>query len=100
MMMTPTMDGSGIKQIFFDDNIAQNDARIVDCRSETGGRIAFKLAQKKLIAKVNPVSALNDEDYFFDLLKLLHSEGSQEGYAGAFKQFRVLRTQTPEERAG
>ena len=48
-----------VKQLFFDDNIDQNDARIVDCRDTSGNPIPPELSINKLCTKVNPVEALD-----------------------------------------
>ncbi|CAE8737970.1 unnamed protein product [Polarella glacialis] len=61
------------QQIFFDDNVELNNARIVDCRDPDGNAIPHSESVGKLCCKVNPVEAMLDTNYF--LCKLLASQG-------------------------
>merc|ERR1719215_2150127 len=85
--MDPKENEVGVKQLFFDDNVEHDDARIVDCRSETGDVVPLKQAQKELLVKVNPVEVLNDEDLFLKMLQRSHGEHCNQGFGLAFQQF-------------
>lgn len=86
-VMQPTQSEEGAKQLFFDDNIEHDDARIVDCRTETGDVVPLEQAQKELLVKVNPVEVLNDEDLFLKMLQRSHGEHRHQGFGLAFQQF-------------
>mmetsp|Transcript_12408 Transcript_12408/g.24118 ORF Transcript_12408/g.24118 Transcript_12408/m.24118 type:complete len:1201 (+) Transcript_12408:28-3630(+) len=86
-VMRPNQSQGGIKQLFFDDNVEHDDARIVDCRTETDDVVPLKEAQKELLVKVNPVDVLNDGDLFLKMLQRSHGEHCNQGYGLAFQQF-------------
>eukprot|EP00930_Biecheleria_cincta_P029502 TRINITY_DN20520_c0_g1_i1.p1 TRINITY_DN20520_c0_g1~~TRINITY_DN20520_c0_g1_i1.p1 ORF type:complete len:1155 (-),score=223.59 TRINITY_DN20520_c0_g1_i1:115-3579(-) len=88
LMLLPAVNGQGIKQVFFDDNIEHGDARIVDCRLLNGDQIPDEVALGRYISKVNPVLALNDNDYFLKIFKRLHGEDWYGGYRDLFFLFR------------
>mmetsp|Transcript_35251 Transcript_35251/g.101388 ORF Transcript_35251/g.101388 Transcript_35251/m.101388 type:complete len:710 (-) Transcript_35251:114-2243(-) len=55
------------QQIFFDDNIDLDDARIVDCRAPTGESVPSEISLGQgICVKVNPVEALLENDYFYN----------------------------------
>eukprot|EP00930_Biecheleria_cincta_P055421 TRINITY_DN41740_c0_g1_i1.p1 TRINITY_DN41740_c0_g1~~TRINITY_DN41740_c0_g1_i1.p1 ORF type:complete len:1506 (-),score=256.24 TRINITY_DN41740_c0_g1_i1:248-4735(-) len=86
-LLTVTEGQDKIKQIFFDDNIEYHDARIVDCRYTNNDCLPLKVAQEKVIVKVNPVEVLNDEDFFIKTIQRLHGDHLNMGYALAFDRF-------------
>jgi hypothetical protein len=55
---------SPTKQLFYDDNVEADDARIVDCRDANGSTMPNQRTLGKLCVKVNPVEAVLDDDYF------------------------------------
>lgn len=61
-----------IQQIFFDDNVEHDDARIVDCRRPDGTPIPQAQSMNKFITKINPVEAVLDENYFIYQLRRCH----------------------------
>jgi len=62
------------KQLFFDDNVELDDARIVDCRDLNGAPVPKEHALRHLIQKVSPVEAVIDDDYFLRALERCHGE--------------------------
>eukprot|EP00812_Abedinium_dasypus_P008691 NODE_2433_length_935_cov_324.395455.p1 GENE.NODE_2433_length_935_cov_324.395455~~NODE_2433_length_935_cov_324.395455.p1 ORF type:complete len:263 (-),score=86.49 NODE_2433_length_935_cov_324.395455:64-852(-) len=74
-----TIMGDDHPQLFFDDNVDHNDARIVDCRDLNGQMMPFSEAGNKLIVKVNPIEALMNTDYFLMLFHRCHSVGADDG---------------------
>jgi len=57
------------QQLFFDDNIEDDDARIVDCRGADGASLPAAVSVAKICQRVNPVEVALDSNYF--LRKLL-----------------------------
>jgi len=86
-VMDPKENEVGVKQLFFDDNVEHDDARIVDCRTASGDVVPLKQAQKELLVKVNPVEVLLDEDLFLKMLQRSHGEHCNQGFVLAFEQF-------------
>eukprot|EP00746_Dinoflagellata_sp_MGD_P142440 gnl/MRDRNA2_/MRDRNA2_75403_c0_seq1.p1 gnl/MRDRNA2_/MRDRNA2_75403_c0~~gnl/MRDRNA2_/MRDRNA2_75403_c0_seq1.p1 ORF type:complete len:283 (-),score=48.08 gnl/MRDRNA2_/MRDRNA2_75403_c0_seq1:205-1053(-) len=63
---------SGIRSIFFDDNVGNadlTDAKIVDFRNLSFVPVVFEEARNKCLFKVNPLWAILDEDYFLKLIE-------------------------------
>jgi len=84
------------QQIFYDDNIDYDDARIVDCRDVNGQSMPSSKTLNKLCVKVNPVEALLDDDYFFR--KLLHSQGDHLDVGASLMGLQKQLTDAEEER--
>lgn len=68
-LLTAFEGSSPAQQLFFDDNIGHDDARIVDCRGVDGVAIPTSVSLRRFCQKVNPVEAVLDKNYF--LRKLL-----------------------------
>jgi len=56
------------RQVFFDDEIALNDAKIVDCRDPDGSLVPAARSLSSICVKVNPVEAVLDHEYFMNRL--------------------------------
>jgi len=85
-------------QLFFDDNVRHNDARIVDCRSSRGERLDAASCLNKLCTSVNAVEVVLDEGYVVDKLEVCHGDGL--GLRSASKAIRADRTHSKEVNIG
>jgi len=85
------------KQLFFDDNVGHNDARIVDCLDANGAVVPLEEGLNKLYTKVNPVEAVLDDDYFLRKLQQCHGE-KMEMSEGGLLEFHKQLTEVEEER--
>jgi len=95
-VMPPKEGAGGVKQLFFDDNVEHDDARIIDCRTESGDVISLKQAQRELLVKINPVEVLNDEDLFLKMLQRSHGDHCNQGFSFAFQRFcQLMRWEGP-----
>eukprot|EP00403_Amphidinium_massartii_P020425 CAMPEP_0178398178 /NCGR_PEP_ID=MMETSP0689_2-20121128/14639_1 /TAXON_ID=160604 /ORGANISM="Amphidinium massartii, Strain CS-259" /LENGTH=403 /DNA_ID=CAMNT_0020018933 /DNA_START=180 /DNA_END=1391 /DNA_ORIENTATION=+ len=83
LTLIPGSGGDETRQLFFDDNVDHNAARIVDCRDADGAVVPLKDGLNKLYTKVNPVEAVLTEDYFLRKLQQCLGENSmKEMYEG------------------
>eukprot|EP00929_Paragymnodinium_shiwhaense_P063873 TRINITY_DN31960_c0_g4_i1.p1 TRINITY_DN31960_c0_g4~~TRINITY_DN31960_c0_g4_i1.p1 ORF type:complete len:3718 (+),score=1051.51 TRINITY_DN31960_c0_g4_i1:107-11260(+) len=85
------------KQLFFDDNVDFDDARIVDCRSPDGQPIPAQSSLNRLCTKVNPVEAMLDNDYFLRKLQVCHGEHLEMG--NSLIDFQRQLTEVEEKKA-
>lgn len=65
-----TIDTSStVHPIFFDDNILQHDAHIVDLRNVDGTVVDYSISKDKYLIPVQPLMAILQDDYYIEKFK-------------------------------
>ena len=63
-LFTVAPPGSGARSIFFDDNIQESDAYIVDARWPDGRALPFRACENRCLVRADPLAAVMHVDYF------------------------------------